>query len=192
MLFLPKKHEKYCSCLRNVYQKKVLRHGIDSKNLKKIKKITVYSLLNSTPLYTPTDIYIFCKLITVCAQFELCTKGISLDAVVSAFNIKNVDRKKISAIILECCSITVKNSGYIKIESDDQNLYIIYQGFPTKALKALIKSANGTHIKTLNGKCSAIKLDCKDSQMKAQKITGGIDLLRDPLSYVKIFLSDLD
>ena len=169
-----------------------MKNGITQNLLEKLKKLTVFSIAYDKNYYSATDTYIFCKLLTVCSQFHLSNMMIELRADVSSNNIKLVDRKKLSAIILECCAISAASRGVIKIQDDCDNLYILYSGNITKSLKILIKSADALHFKIKNGRLGTIVLPYTNTNKKAEKITGGIDMLLDPLSLIKIFLSDIN
>lgn len=186
MHFSPKKTERYLSALRNYLHRKICVDGINNKRLLLAKKLFICSVLYSPDSPCPTDIALFCKVMLSCAQVELMGYGKSLIYSISGNSLSLLSRDLFTALILETANCAARISVYIKTD----RIAVLYRGkAPQKRLRAINRMLGGTILLERKSQTNAIFVPLKKTQQKNQRITGAVELLTDPLSPVKIFIS---
>ncbi len=189
MQFSPKKEEKTLSATRLLIQKKIINNGITPKKLQILKKIELLEFSRTPKYIQNTDIAMFSKVILSAAQVTLYSKGIPLSISVTGDETKRLDRKRFSALLLECCLISNEN---ISVRLSKRLIIIEFTALKaSKTLKRLLKQNEAHLFSFYKGDKKAIIIELESNREKSEKITGGIEYMLNPLSQINIYLSSV-
>ena len=186
MQFSPKKTERYLSAFRNYLHKRICIYGINAKRLHFAKKLFICSVLYNTESPCPTDMSLFCKVMLSCAQVELMGYGKKLEFIIKGNSLSLLHRDLFTALILEISNYASK----ISVDIKKDRIAFFYQGkAPQKRLKTITRTLKGTVMYETKSQTHAVFVRLYETAQKSKKITGAVELLCDPLSVVKIFIS---
>ena len=186
MTFLPNKFIRYCASLRNYIHNSILKNGIKSHHLKKLKQINICEALVNQSNPKP------CNLTGMLSNIFLAVKLIK--------NEKNTDfnytiENEINCIInIKIFVLLVLNissySNTINIYTKGGNIIIKSNGKNNKHSRLLANKLDGcvyNEIKT-NNALTVIPYNATDKNKCIRNYKSLNDYISDPLSLVNIFI----
>ncbi len=189
MQFTPNKCERYISSLRLYAQRRYLKYGINEKNIKMLKKIFIFGLINNSDYKQSTNIPQFCDTVLGSILVELIKKGHYFTSEIVGSGIKNVNRNLLLAILCEVALGISKKKGKITVITQKNGIIIKADCLiNSKTIENISKKTKISILKIKREQTTALFISENDTYNKPSKVPEEWEYLTDKLSNIKIML----
>jgi len=182
LIILPNKYERYTAALRNSVQSSILKKGITLKHLKRLRKIYEAEAILGYKNIAPVNLSVFFNSLLLSAYIKLLQKDLPLDFFIEVYGNFLINRKLLTALLLNLCCITNK----IKIYYEREKIVIECQT-ENKVKPVILKALKAVHFYEIKTKKYIIIISAEKTAKDSLKTEKEWDIL-NPFSPVNIYL----
>lgn len=182
MQFLPKSSERYTAALREHLQKQIYKDGFNERRAQRLKKITVYGILDENSYKSATEIKRFLTVISACVQARLSDK---IGFKISGGGTALIDPRFFCAVICETAKSAYKT---VHVRCMPHEVQFRWNGTASTTLLKLARHSKSVLLRLHKSDFYALKIETSPCDTY-EKIADMVKKVSSQLSLIKILLS---